>query len=113
MKLKSRGENLSRKELEELANNYVISKHAFTRLKERNLSLDKIKDIILNPYLAYFNTDKSINVCKDNYYYLVFTYCEKEKKFVLVTYKEPSKSKVSVVKKQMYASLGLDRNKFR
>ncbi len=113
MKLKSRGENLSRKELEELANNYVISKHAFTRLKERNLSPDKIKDIILNPYLAYFNTDKSINVCKDNYYYLVFTYCEKEGKFVLITYKEPSKSRVSVVKKQMYASLGLDRNKFK
>lgn len=109
MEFKSNGENLTSLELQEIADNYIVSKHARKRLKERHLEETEVKNIVLNPYLAYFNTDESINILKDEFFYLVFGYDKNLKKFILITYKEPSKSNISAVKKQMFAKLGLGR----
>lgn len=109
MRFEKHGENLTQLELQEIKNNFYISKHAQKRLLERGLNESEISGIIENPFVAYFNIDKSINVAKDEFYYLVFVYEKESKKYKLVTYKEPSNKKVSVLKKQMLAKLGMKR----
>lgn len=111
MKLKNKGQNLTHEDLKEISENFVITKHAQKRLQERGLHESEIKEIILSPYKAFFNTDYSINIAKDSSHYLVFVFSESSKKFVLITYKEPSKNKVSIDRKQMLAFLKLGRLK--
>ena len=109
MRFEKHGENLTKSELQEIKNNFYISKHAQKRLLERGLNESEIAGIIENPFVAYFNIDKSINIARDEFWYLVFVYDHSAQKYKLVTYKEPSKKKVSVLKKQMFAKLGMKR----
>lgn len=109
MRFDAKGENLTKEELNEIKNNFVIGKHAEKRLKERGLETAEIPNIISRPFLAYFNTDGTINIAKDEFHYLVFGYNNKKKNYKLITYKEPSFKKISVIKKQMYAKLGMNR----
>lgn len=107
MNIKNRGENLTQEELSEIANNFYISKHAVERLRERGRV--NIRQLVLNPLVAYFNTDGSVNVAQDEYNYLVFSYDEFHKNWKVVTWKEESWHGKTVFDKQQMARNGYGR----
>lgn len=107
MTIKYRGEELTPAELQEIADNFYISKHAKERLRERGYV--NIRDLVLNPLVAYFNTDGSINVAQDEYNYLVFVWSERHQNFTLVTWKEESWYGKTVFDKQKMAKNGYER----
>lgn len=110
MRKKNRGEVLTTSELAEIASNFFISKHAKMRILERSElnTVEKIKEKILHPYVAYFNTDGSINIAVDRYNYFVVV--EKENGgFLIITYKEPSLHGIDILTKQSLAKKGKAR----
>lgn len=107
MTLKYQGEELTKEELKELSENFHISKHAAERLRERG-KID-IKNLVLHPLVAYFNTDGSINVAQDQFNYLVFVWDQSHNNFNLVTWKEMSWFGNTVFDKQQMAKNGYDR----
>lgn len=109
MRKLNRGENLIKTELQEIANNYYITPHAIQRMSERGLDKRSIKDIILNPLVAYFNTDGSINIAKDEFHYLVIKYNGYFKNYQIITYKEPSLNGKNIFQKQELATKGIHR----
>lgn len=78
------GKKVNKFTLKRIADNYVVSYHASTRLNRRNKNLN-IEELIRNPYLAYYNTDGSISIAKDNKYLVVVP---RETDFLIVTYIE-------------------------
>ena len=102
------GEILTREQLNEIANNYRLSKHAQERLAERGKGVN-VKKVLLNPLLAYFNTDGSINIAKDKFNYFVIVK-KSERKYLVVTYKEKSKNNITIFDKWNLAKKGIDRN---
>ena len=83
----------------DIANNYVLTKHSFERLKQRNtLNKQDIQDTIVNSKLAYYNTDDSINVQigNSNSYYV---FVKGNNKYRMITCKEPSKNGVTLIEK--------------
>lgn len=111
MRKLNRGEILTKTELQEIATNYCLTYHAKDRMKERGIAENQIKDIILNPLIAYFNTDYSINIAQDQHHYFVIIYNENQNKYVIVTYKEPSYNGKSIFEKHEMATKGKDRIK--
>lgn len=110
MRKKNRGEVLTQSELLEIASNFIISRHAKDRLLERSDfdTVEKIKEKILNPYVAYFNTDGSINIAVDKYNYFVVVE-RNDGGFLIVTYKEPSLNGIDILTKQSLAKKGKSR----
>lgn len=100
----NRGENLTKEELQEIADNFILSTHAKNMIKKRNPNAN-IKEIILNPIIAYYNTDKSINIALNEYEYLVVA----PNSYVIVTFKEKSWYSKTVFDKQDMARNGYDR----
>lgn len=109
MRQLNRGENLVQAELEEIASKYYITSHAKIRMLERGLNEEAIKKIILNPLVAYFNTDGTINIAQDKNYYLVVRYDSYYDNYVVITYKEPSRNGKNIFEKQQLAIEGKDR----
>lgn len=107
MIIKNRGEELTKEEREEIANNFFISRHAIERLRERG-KVD-IRQLVLDPLVAYFNTDGSVNVAQDEYNYLVFSYDDFHKNWKVVTWKEESWHGKTVFDKQRMAMNGYGR----
>ena len=104
------GQPLKREELEQISKNYIITKHAFQRMKERGLKPSEIPVILRNPYSSFVNTDGSVNVAKDSNHYLVFAKDRKNPEgWVIITYKEQSKHNISFERKQFLAFLGVGR----
>lgn len=103
------GENLTREELKEIENNLIITKHAKERIIERNSSVKEVYDTIREPYIAYFNTDGSINIALNNWQcYIIARSKYEENKYVLLTYKDDVW--LSMKKKQELARKGYSRN---
>lgn len=101
------GQKVDEFTLNRIADNYVVSYHASTRINQRNKNLN-IKELIRNPFLAYYNTDGSINIAKDRYNYLVVV--RRETDFLIVTYKEHSyNSNHDIFYKQQLALKGIKR----
>ena len=109
MELKCNGENLTARELQEIADNFHITEHARARIKERLLDEKEIIEVLKKPLLAFWNTDYSVNVAKDKFNYLVFEWSIEEEKWILLTYKEESHNGIDIFKKQSLAKLGKDR----
>lgn len=109
MRRLNRGEILEKSELQEIANCYFVTPHAMKRLNERGLKKEDLTNIILNPLLAYFNTDGTINIAKDKDHYLVVDYNNYYKNYVIITYKEPSLNGKNIFEKQQLAIEGKDR----
>lgn len=109
MRKLNRGENLIRTELQEIANNYYITPHAIKRMSERGLDKKAVKNIILNPVVAYFNTDFSINIAQDESHYLVIKYNYYFENYQIITYKEPSLNGKTIFQKQQLAMRGISR----
>lgn len=93
------GQLLRADELKEIAENYRLTTHAKKRILERNMDENIIREIILNPMIAYFNTDYSINIALDEYNYFVITYNDYYKKYNIVTFKEKSMNNINIFTK--------------
>ena len=91
---------LSINEKIDIANNYVLTKHSLSRLKERyTLNKQDIQNTIIKSKLAYINTDNSINIQigkSDNYYVFVK---DNNNKYIMITCKEPSQNGISLYEK--------------
>ena len=98
------GEMLTTAELKEIAENFSLSRHAEERITERHPNID-IEQAILNPMLAYYNTDKSVNIAINKYEYLVvapYTY-------KVITFKEKSHNNIDIFAKRELAKQGKKR----
>ena len=100
----NRGEKLTQEELGEIANNFILSVHAKEKIAERHPNAN-IKEIILNPIVAYYNTDKSINIALNKYEYIVIA----PDSYKVITFKEKSWYSKTVFDKQDMARNGYDR----
>jgi len=106
MKIKHRGQLLTAIELEEIADDYIITKHAQERIDTRYPDLD-IEGTIRHPMLAYFNTDGSVNIALNKFEYLVVaTDC---KPYKIVTFKEKSHHNIDIFQKREMAQNGYNR----
>lgn len=118
------GTEVSKDIYDYMLNHFIISKHAIERLKDRKSSLieqdaagqicfkgtkEKIRAALKKPYLAYFNTDGSINAATGPCTYFVFTLLEDAENFLMVTYKEPSWFGMTIDDKRRLALQGVDR----
>ena len=107
MTVKYKGELLTKDELQEIAEDFVLSRHAEQRMAERFPELD-IHKAILKPLLAYFNTDGSVNIALNSFEYLVVA--TNSKPFKVVTYKEKSHNNIDIFTKRTMAMQGKSRN---
>lgn len=102
----NRGQELTVGELREIAENYIVSKHAQQRIAERYVELD-IKKAILHPLLAYYNTDGTINIALNGYEYIVID--RKLYGYKVVTIKEKSLNNIDIFTKREMAIKGKER----
>lgn len=100
----NRGENLTQEELQEIADNFILSVHAKEKIIERHPNIN-IKELILNPIVAYYNTDKSINIALNEYEYIVIA----PDSYKVITFKEKSWYSKTVFDKQDMARNGYER----
>lgn len=97
---------ISRKKLEYIAHNHIVSEHAHQRLLERFGDYD-LRAMILNSPLAWRNTDGAINIAfnYDNYIVVV----EENDCFLVITYKTPSLYGYNVLDKLVLGYMGIGR----
>lgn len=105
------GELVEKFRLKYIANNYVITKHATERISEREANLN-IKNLILNPFIAYYNTDGTMNIAKDEFHYLVIAYSSRDKKYYIITYKTISHNGINILQKRQMALKGISRKTY-
>ena len=106
MTVKYKGELLTAEELKEVAENFTLTYHSAERILSRNPKLNIYKTI-LNPLIAYFNTDGSINIALNEFEYLVIA--TNRKPYKIITYKEKSENNVDVFVKREMAMQGKGR----
>ena len=99
------GENLTRKELQEISSYVIPTKHFSQRCKERYGKEINLPDYINNCECAFFNSDGSINICKSSNECIVVVENETNK-FIALTIKQNTKT--NVYRHQMLASLGIN-----
>lgn len=102
----NRGQLVSQKRLQEIAENYNVRQHTLERIAERHPNLD-IKSTILNPVLAYYNTDGSINIALNEWEYLVVV--RENHKYQIITFKEKSHNNINIFEKRKMAQDGYAR----
>ena len=100
----NKGELLTAEELQDIAEHYILSKHAEQRITERHPDID-VKKAILNPVLAYYNTDRSINIAINGYEYIVIAPYE----YKVITFKEKSLNGIDIFAKRELAMQGKKR----
>lgn len=64
---------------------FSITLHGESRRKKRQLNKSEIIEILKNPLLAYWNTDYTVNVAKDEFNYLVFGWNIKQQRWDMIT----------------------------
>lgn len=69
-----------------------------------------VKEVILHPLVAYFNTDGSMNFAKDRFNYIVIAASQEHQNYVVVTWKEMSWYNNDVFDKQALAKKEIVRN---
>lgn len=109
MRFLKNGELLTKNELYEILNNFYVTRHARKRIYERGIDIKTLKRVIMNPYIAYYNTDGTINIAKDRYNYFVVDWEKERQNFKIITYKEKSKNNIDILEKFNFARLGIDR----
>lgn len=103
MTVKYKGELLTAEELKEVADNLIISKHAQQRIAERHSDLD-VYNVILNPVIAFFNTDGTIYIGINEWEHLIIDV--KPYGYKLVTIKQKSFVGATIFDKREMATLG-------
>lgn len=110
IKVRHRGQLLRRQELNEIADNYILTKHAKEMIETRCPNLN-VKDSIRHPVLAYFNTDGSVNIALNSYEYLVVSL--ERIPYAVITFKEKSYNGVDIYRKRYLAKNGYCRKLFQ
>lgn len=110
IKVRHRGQLLNRDELDEIANNYILTKHAKEMIEKRCPNLN-VKYSIQNPILAYFNTDGSVNIAISDFEYLVVVLDKFPYK--VITFKEKSHNGIDIFFKRYLAQTGYCRKVFQ
>lgn len=104
----NRGELLNEAELKEIAERFTISKHAEERIAERYGNID-IKKAILNPVVAYYNTDRSVNIAINGFEYIVIAPYD----YTVITLKERSLNSIDIFAKREMAMAGIERKPYK
>lgn len=110
IRIRHRGQLLIQSELDEIANNYILTKHAEKMIGIRCPNLN-VRNSIRNPILAYFNTDGSVNITLNSYEYLVVALDDKP--YRVITFKEKSYNGVTIYEKWSFAKNGYSRKLFQ
>lgn len=100
----NKGELLTAEELQDIAEHFTLSKHAEQRIAERYPDID-VKKAILTPLIAYYNTDRSINIAINGYEYIVIA----PYKYIVITFKEKSLNDIDIFTKRQMAMQGKKR----
>lgn len=117
------GQEIGLELLNEIKSNYYISKHAQEQLEKRSDVVVKFNDgridfrntksninnLLSQNILAYFNTDGSVNIALNEYYYFVFSWNEDRHSWTMITYKETSWYGINIFDKRQMALDGFDR----
>lgn len=100
---------IEKKELEKIAKQISLTAHAQQRILERlgEYDIDKIKHLITHPHLAWRNTDDTINIAINSTQYFVIK--QKNKKYIIITFKEQSNRNVTTDTKFAMAFWGKRR----
>lgn len=106
MIVKHRGEEVLKEDLIHIANNFELSRHAQEQIAIRHPNIN-VKESILNPMLAYFNTDGTINCAINNFEYLVIA--TDRFPYKVITFKEKSWYSKDIYEKQQMAKDGFAR----
>lgn len=109
--LRFNGEELTEGELQEIHSKLQFTNHVIERLNERQDV--NIEELFKNPVLAYFNTDGTVNIAKDEFNYLVCAYDEYYDIWKAVTWKEKSHNNITIFQKQEFAKNGYDRKEHK
>lgn len=107
LEVKYNGQVLSQEELNEIADNFVLTRHARQRISERLPGLD-IRGLIKSPLLAYYNTDGSVNVALNAFEYIVIG--TDSAPYPVITFKERSHNSINIFQKQRLATKGVSRS---
>jgi hypothetical protein len=110
IQVRHRGQLLKYNELNEIANNYILTKHAKEMIDKRCPNLN-IKHSIKHPILAYFNTDGSVNIAINGFEYLVVSLDRFPYK--IITFKEKSHNGIDIYSKRYLAQMGYCRKLFQ
>lgn len=101
---------VSRKKIEYIAHNFILTTHAKKRLMQRYGTIKDVRKMLLNCILAWENTDKTINIAIDyNHYFVVGCI---DGKYKIVTYNDKSKTGYTIIDKFILAYLGIDRQDY-
>jgi hypothetical protein len=95
---------LTQKELNLIADNYILSQHAQQRYQQRMYNVNLQKSI-KHCLLAYYNTDGTVNIAFDRFTYLVVN----PKTFKVITIKEKSLNDIDIFTKRDMAIQGKHR----
>ncbi len=106
IRIRHRGQLLKWYELYEIANNYILTRHAREKIAERCPNLN-IHNAIRYPVIAYFNTDGSVNIALNSYEYLVVSLDRKP--YPIITFKERSLNGIDIYEKRDMAQDGYCR----
>lgn len=107
------GELVPESVLMEISRNYRISAHALARMKERGVFANEIRQLFQKPFMAYYNTDGTINIAEDETHYFVISKKNKYGKYTIITYKEPSIFEKCVSYKRCLALQGKERREHK
>lgn len=110
IRVRHRGQLLRQNELNEIADNYILTRHAKEMIEKRCPDLN-IKHSIQYPILAYFNTDGSINIAINNFEYLVIALDKFP--YRVITFKEKSHNGIDIYFKRYLAQIGYCRKLFQ
>lgn len=110
IEIRYRGQLLKRNELEEIADNYILTRHAKEMIDKRHPDLN-IEYSIKNPILAYFNTDGSVNIAINDFEYLVIAL--NVFPYKVITFKEKSHNGIDIFFKRYLAQSGCCRKVFQ
>ena len=104
--VKYRGEEVPKKDLNYISNNYILTRHAKEMIDKRHSNVNVVESI-RTPMIAYFNTDGSINCAiNEDEYFVIATDAFP---FRVVTFKEKSWYGKNVLEKREMAMNGYDR----
>ena len=107
MRKLNRGQELTAEELREIAEHFVLTKHARQRIAERYPDID-IRKAIIHPLLAYYNTDGSINIALNSFEYIVIA----PDSYSVITFKEKSLNNIDIFAKRELAIKGYGRKPY-
>lgn len=102
----NRGQMLMKTELNEIIENLQFSRHSIERLAQRGSTKAEVIETLRKPFLAYFNTDGSINVSPSNHKCYVIVK-DNYGGYIVVTYKEDTH--YPMTKKRELAMRGISR----